>query len=78
MRFKFCIALALAVPSNALVRFHCSQLVIERLDPLVTPGMSPSPHVHQIVGTYFQRLIFMISGIDNFSKVVTLSMQRWN
>ena len=33
-----------------MFRFACSQLVIERLDPLVTPGSSPSPHVHQIVG----------------------------
>ncbi|KAF2637507.1 hypothetical protein P280DRAFT_406964 [Massarina eburnea CBS 473.64] len=42
--------MALAIPSSALVRFHCSQLVTERLDPLVTPGLNPSPHVHQIVG----------------------------
>ncbi|KAK8058522.1 hypothetical protein PG994_008970 [Apiospora phragmitis] len=41
---------ALATLSNALVRFQCSQLVIERLDPLVNPGMVPSAHVHQIVG----------------------------
>lgn len=33
-----------------MLRFECSQLVIERLDPLVNPGMIPSPHVHQIVG----------------------------
>lgn len=43
-------ALALAAPSSALVRFHCSQLVVERLDPLVNPGSIPSAHVHQIVG----------------------------
>ncbi|KAK8111076.1 uncharacterized protein PG998_007533 [Apiospora kogelbergensis] len=41
---------ALATWGNALVRFQCSQLVIERLDPLVNPGMVPSAHVHQIVG----------------------------
>ncbi|KAJ3535585.1 hypothetical protein NMY22_g6420 [Coprinellus aureogranulatus] len=34
---------------NALLRFACSQLVIERFDPLVTPGIV-SPHLHQIVG----------------------------
>ena len=34
----------------AMMRFDCSQLVIERLDPLVTPGMLPSPHMHQIAG----------------------------
>ncbi|KAK4222136.1 hypothetical protein QBC38DRAFT_504296 [Podospora fimiseda] len=33
-----------------LLRFSCSQLVIERTDPLVNPGMIPSPHTHQIVG----------------------------
>jgi len=33
-----------------MLRFSCSQLVVERLDPLVTPGQNPSPHVHQIVG----------------------------
>ncbi|KAH8788055.1 hypothetical protein F5883DRAFT_513830 [Diaporthe sp. PMI_573] len=34
-----------------MLRFECSQLVIERLDPLVNPGMIPSPHVHQIVAS---------------------------
>ncbi|KAK3352727.1 hypothetical protein B0T25DRAFT_456912 [Lasiosphaeria hispida] len=44
-------ALALAAPGiHALLRFQCSQLVVERLDPLVFPGASQSPHVHQIVG----------------------------
>ena len=33
-----------------MMRFSCSQLVIDRLDPLVTPGSVPSPHLHQIVG----------------------------
>lgn len=33
-----------------LLRFSCSQLVIERTDPLVNPGLNPSPHTHQIVG----------------------------
>ncbi|KAK0129340.1 hypothetical protein ONS95_001269 [Cadophora gregata] len=32
------------------LRFGCSQLVVERTDPLVTPGQVPSPHMHQIVG----------------------------
>jgi hypothetical protein len=34
----------------AMMRFQCSQLVIERLDPLVNPGLLPSTHLHQIVG----------------------------
>lgn len=33
-----------------MMRFECSQLVIDRIDPLVNPGQSPSPHLHQIVG----------------------------
>lgn len=32
------------------LRFACSQLVVERTDPLVSPGIIPSPHMHQIVG----------------------------
>ncbi|KAF2792482.1 hypothetical protein K505DRAFT_246579 [Melanomma pulvis-pyrius CBS 109.77] len=33
-----------------MMRFACSKLVVERLDPLVNPGMIGTPHVHQIVG----------------------------
>jgi hypothetical protein len=33
-----------------MLRFQCSQLVVDRLDPLVNPGNIPSPHLHQIVG----------------------------
>ncbi|KUJ15853.1 uncharacterized protein LY89DRAFT_618505 [Mollisia scopiformis] len=43
-------ALALVAPTNALIRFGCSQLVVDRLDPLVQPGVEPSAHLHQIVG----------------------------
>lgn len=41
---------ALFTLSTALIRFQCSQLVVQRLDPLVNPGQIPSAHVHQIVG----------------------------
>jgi hypothetical protein len=34
----------------AMMRFACSQLTVERLDPLVNPGLEGSPHTHQIVG----------------------------
>ncbi|KAK3312193.1 hypothetical protein B0H66DRAFT_395445 [Apodospora peruviana] len=50
MKLATLFTLALAAPSIAIVRFHCSQLVVERLDPLVNPGSVPSSHVHQIVG----------------------------
>lgn len=41
---------ALVAPSQAALRFGCSTLSIQRLDPLVQPGQVPSTHVHQIVG----------------------------
>ncbi len=40
----------LAPGAEALLRFSCSQLVVERLDPLVNPGVVGTPHVHQIIG----------------------------
>jgi hypothetical protein len=36
--------------SQAALRFGCSSVSIQRLDPLVEPGNIPSAHVHQIVG----------------------------
>jgi hypothetical protein len=33
-----------------MLRFACSQLVVERTDPIVNPGMLYTPHLHQIVG----------------------------
>ncbi|TVY81282.1 hypothetical protein LSUE1_G004035 [Lachnellula suecica] len=50
MQWTTVLALALAGSSSALIRFQCSQLVTQRLDPLVQPGLMPSTHVHQIVG----------------------------
>ncbi|KAK7755511.1 hypothetical protein SLS62_002443 [Diatrype stigma] len=50
------LALALLVKHGSgqgmmeMMRFGCSQLVVDRLDPLVNPGSIPSPHLHQIVG----------------------------
>ncbi|KAI1273784.1 hypothetical protein F5Y07DRAFT_375648 [Xylaria sp. FL0933] len=44
------LALLLVPNAWALLRFSCSQLVVERLDPLVTPGVTGSPHLHQIIG----------------------------
>ncbi|OWY41583.1 uncharacterized protein AALT_g1336 [Alternaria alternata] len=39
-----------AVFVEAAIRFGCSSVSIQRLDPLVEPGRVPSSHVHQIVG----------------------------
>ncbi|KAI0097222.1 hypothetical protein GGR51DRAFT_553254 [Nemania sp. FL0031] len=44
------IAAALIAPVQAGLRFGCSSLTIQRLDPVVEPGQSPSAHVHHIVG----------------------------
>jgi hypothetical protein len=47
------VAALLAQNVNAqgnMLRFACSQLVVERTDPLVNPGMKYTPHLHQIVG----------------------------
>jgi hypothetical protein len=46
----FQIVLALIAPAWAGLRFPCSTLTIQRLDPVVQPGMRPSGHVHHIVG----------------------------
>lgn len=44
-------ALGLFASANAgLLRFGCARLTVQRLDPLVNPGMNPSPHLHQIIG----------------------------
>jgi len=37
-------------PSDALLRFGCAQSSVQRLDPLVNPGVKPSTHLHQIIG----------------------------
>ena len=44
------LALALIAPVQAGLRFPCSTLTIQRLDPVVEPGSNPSGHVHHIVG----------------------------
>ncbi|KAB5517514.1 hypothetical protein GE09DRAFT_978906 [Coniochaeta sp. 2T2.1] len=43
-------ALSPGAIAAATLRFSCSQLVVERLDPLVNPGQIPSTHLHQVVG----------------------------
>ena len=59
MRLSIVPALVLAaMPRGALgqyatadmMRFQCSRLVVERVDPLVNPGLLQSTHIHQIVG----------------------------
>jgi hypothetical protein len=47
---KWSLALALAAPAHAYLRFGCAQLSVQRLDPIVEPGQIPSAHLHQIIG----------------------------
>ena len=42
--------LAHQVAAQNMLRFACSQLVVDRVDPLVDPGVAYTPHLHQIVG----------------------------
>ena len=44
------LTLAASAPSQAALRFGCGTVSIQRLDPLVEPGKTPSAHLHQIVG----------------------------
>jgi len=47
-------ALAATTPivnaASAVLRFSCSELVVDRLDPIENPGVLGSPHLHQVVG----------------------------
>lgn len=42
--------LAQSASAQNMLRFGCSQLTVERADPLVSPGQAPAPHTHQIIG----------------------------
>ncbi|KAI4591668.1 hypothetical protein KJ359_012693 [Pestalotiopsis sp. 9143b] len=42
--------LAPLAAAQELMRFGCSQLTIDQIDPLVEPGNVPSAHMHQVVG----------------------------
>lgn len=50
MKWNTLAAAGLVAPATALLRFPCSSLTVQRLDPLVNPGQNPSTHLHQIVG----------------------------
>lgn len=43
-------AITLITSVQAGLRFPCSTLTFQRLDPVVQPGQVPSTHVHHIVG----------------------------
>lgn len=50
-----------------MLRFACSQLTVERADPLVSPGLIPSPHTHQIIGgNSFNITVVHTNSIENY------------
>ncbi|KAH6840611.1 hypothetical protein B0I37DRAFT_418627 [Chaetomium sp. MPI-CAGE-AT-0009] len=42
--------LGLVMADPASLNMSCSQLVLDRIDPLVEPGVMGTSHLHQIVG----------------------------
>lgn len=65
---------AVVQSATATIRFGCSQLVTQRLDPLVTPGVI-SPHVHQIVGGNAFNLT--MDPNEDYSKTATCTTCRF-
>ncbi|KAK0750781.1 hypothetical protein B0T18DRAFT_425536 [Schizothecium vesticola] len=67
MHLKALVAVALAGRLGAaqeLMRFGCSQLTFDRIDPLVNPGAMPSPHMHQIIGGNALNVTMDPQGLD--------------
>jgi len=44
------LAVAGAADAMTMLRFGCTNIVVDRLDPLVNPGQVPATHMHQIMG----------------------------
>ncbi|KAG9232270.1 hypothetical protein BJ875DRAFT_428040 [Amylocarpus encephaloides] len=64
--------------AQTVLRFGCSQVVIERLDPLVNPGANPSPHVHQVhtLQNAFNALIPAESDVSQLANCTTCSFSE--
>ncbi|KAG2012832.1 hypothetical protein CC2G_009800 [Coprinopsis cinerea AmutBmut pab1-1] len=75
MWWKALASLVVAAPQVlALIRFPCSQLVTERLDPLVTSGQV-SPHLHQIIGGNAFNISMDLNNV--ISKIATCTTCRF-
>jgi hypothetical protein len=59
--------------SPTMLRFGCHQLVIDRIDPLVNPGLAPSPHMHQIIGGNTFNVTMPTSDIGELASCTTCS-----
>ena len=66
-------ALAEAQGGANMLRFGCSQITIERLDPLVNPGEFPTPHMHQVVGGNAFNASMPSADIGNLATCTTCS-----
>ncbi|EPE26605.1 hypothetical protein GLAREA_02518 [Glarea lozoyensis ATCC 20868] len=60
--------LAHGAAAQNMLRFACSQLVVDRVDPLVNPGIKYTPHLHQIVGGNSFNVSMDINSHDLVSK----------
>ncbi|KAH9872068.1 hypothetical protein J1614_006329 [Plenodomus biglobosus] len=56
-----------------MLRFACSQLTVERADPLVNPGQAPSPHTHQIIGGDSFNLTVSLHNVEYIPRALTTS-----
>ncbi|KAF8602380.1 hypothetical protein BDV93DRAFT_545387 [Ceratobasidium sp. AG-I] len=67
----FTTALALAAGANAFFRLPCTDpLVQERVDPVISPGIAPSNHVHTVHGgSRFPELYFRDPNTKQFEAV---------
>ena len=59
---------------STMLRFGCSEVVIDRIDPLVNPGQAPSPHMHQVVGGNAFNISMAETDIAKVSTCTTCSM----
>ncbi|EHL02096.1 hypothetical protein M7I_1875 [Glarea lozoyensis 74030] len=50
MQWLAFLAVVAVAECQTMLRFGCSQIVIDRIDPLVNPDQLPSTHMHQVVG----------------------------
>lgn len=62
--------------SPTMLRFGCSQLVIDRIDPLVNPGLAPSPHMHQVVGGDNFNVTMPLADIGELATCTTCSFSE--
>lgn len=62
---------------STMLRFGCSQVVIDRIDPLVNPGQAPSPHLHQVVGGNAFNTTMAVTDIAKEASCTTCSYSEY-